>query len=319
MQQAWSFKSIAKDELRYWGNDGYHDDSSVFYRYDNFVANHKNVKAGDLVIITNRDAVLGVSTIEKITSRTIEKKRNKCPHPDCNSKKIYFRKKTTPEWRCDKGHEFETPRVIYEPATEYIATYGEGFKKTENTLIDEIISETPRYNVQMSIQNVNLSWASTLLINSNYIPLDINKYDADTSDDALIFLEEDHRKLVERQIKQRRGQKKFREQLLKYNSVCAVTGCELVDILEAAHIDAYRNDTHNHVSNGILLRSDIHTLFDLNLCAIEPTDKTIHFTTNSLENGYQQFEGKKIHTQHKISHISLTKRWKVFLQKTENS
>ncbi|HHP0437170.1 TPA: hypothetical protein REW08_004300 [Klebsiella pneumoniae] len=68
-QQAWSFKAIEQDDLRYWGNDGYHDDSSVFYRYDSFVANHKNVKENDVVIITNRDKVLGISVIDKITKQ----------------------------------------------------------------------------------------------------------------------------------------------------------------------------------------------------------------------------------------------------------
>lgn len=316
MQQAWSFKSIEKDELRYWGNDGYHDDSSVFYRYDNFVANHKNVKTGDLVIITNRDEVLGVSIIEKITSRTIEKKRNKCPHPGCNAKKIYFRKKIKPEWRCDKNHEFATPKVIYESATEYIATYGKEFKKIDGTLIDNVISKTLRYNVQMSIQKINLHWASNLIANSSYLPLNVEKHDADTNDDTLIFSDEDQRRIVERHIKQRRGQKTFREQLLKYNPICAVTGCELVDILEAAHIDAYRNETHNHISNGVLLRSDIHTMFDLNLIAIHPQTHTIHLFPEAKNNGYDEYDGKKIHVKHKLSESSLLKRWDYFLSKS---
>lgn len=106
VQQAWSFKAIEQEDLRYWGNDGYHDDSSLFYRYDSFVANHKNVKNGDVVIITNRENVLGVSVIEKIETQDINKKRNKCIHPDCNAKKILPRKTIKPEWRCDNGHEF---------------------------------------------------------------------------------------------------------------------------------------------------------------------------------------------------------------------
>lgn len=73
VQQAWSFKAIEQEDLRYWGNDGYHDDSSLFYRYDSFVANHKNVKNGDVVIITNRENVLGVSVIEKIETQNINK------------------------------------------------------------------------------------------------------------------------------------------------------------------------------------------------------------------------------------------------------
>ncbi|MBX9265352.1 HNH endonuclease, partial [Klebsiella pneumoniae] len=58
---------------------------------------------------------------------------------------------------------------------------------------------------------------------------------------------EDQRKAVLRQIKQRRGQKAFRDSLLAQTAKCAVSSCEIVDILEAAHITAYKNDTHNHV------------------------------------------------------------------------
>ncbi|MGL9607371.1 hypothetical protein NMD47_06095 [Escherichia coli] len=80
------FKAIEKDDLRYWGNDSYPDDSSVFYRYDSFVANHKNVKDGDIIIITNRENILGISVIEKLETQSINKKRNKCINLDCKAK-----------------------------------------------------------------------------------------------------------------------------------------------------------------------------------------------------------------------------------------
>lgn len=67
-----------------------------------------------------------------------------------------------------------------------------------------------------------------------------------------------------REVTQRRGQTKFRASLLEaYNGRCAVTGCNLTSVLEAAHISPYRGDQTNHVQNGLLLRADIHTLFDL--------------------------------------------------------
>ncbi|HAW3434436.1 TPA: hypothetical protein JLS88_003896 [Escherichia coli] len=83
------FKAIEKDDLRYWGNDSYPDDSSVFYRYDSFVANHKNVKDGNIIIITNRENILGISVIEKLETQSINKKRNKCINLDCKAKKFF--------------------------------------------------------------------------------------------------------------------------------------------------------------------------------------------------------------------------------------
>lgn len=74
-----------------------------------------------------------------------------------------------------------------------------------------------------------------------------------------------------RQIRERRGQRQFRDALLaRYGKQCLVTGCEILAVLEAAHISPYRGENDNHPENGLLLRSDVHTLFDLDLIGIEP-------------------------------------------------
>lgn len=81
----------------------------------------------------------------------------------------------------------------------------------------------------------------------------------------------DRRPLVERQIRERRGQGKFRDDLrARYGDRCLVTGCEVLAVLEAAHINPYRGADDHHPANGLLLRSDVHTLFDLDLLGIEP-------------------------------------------------
>jgi hypothetical protein len=82
---------------------------------------------------------------------------------------------------------------------------------------------------------------------------------------------EDARRQVMRAIKERRGQAGFRRELLTaYSGRCAVTGCDVLDVLEAAHIHPYRGDETNHPSNGLLLRADLHTLFDCDLVSVEP-------------------------------------------------
>jgi len=80
-------------------------------------------------------------------------------------------------------------------------------------------------------------------------------------------------------IVQRRGQARFRKMLLKaYNGSCAMTGCKLEPVLEAAHIHPYQGDQTDVISNGLLLRADIHTLFDLGLIWIEPTNLSIRIS-----------------------------------------
>jgi HNH endonuclease len=72
-------------------------------------------------------------------------------------------------------------------------------------------------------------------------------------------------------ILRRRGQEKFRKDLLyNYGGRCAITNCNVTSVLEAAHIRPYSDGGLTHPSNGILLRSDIHTLFDLDLLSINP-------------------------------------------------
>jgi hypothetical protein len=87
----------------------------------------------------------------------------------------------------------------------------------------------------------------------------------------------DRREVASRQIKARRGQGSFRNTLRnRFGDRCLVTGCQILDLLEAAHIAPYRGDPDNSPQNGLLLRADIHTLFDLDLLGIDPNDLTIH-------------------------------------------
>lgn len=73
-----------------------------------------------------------------------------------------------------------------------------------------------------------------------------------------------------RSIKERRGQDRFRQELLRaYGGRCAITGCGVQHVLEAAHISPHRGPKTNHPANGLLLRADIHTLFDLHLMSLD--------------------------------------------------
>ena len=70
-------------------------------------------------------------------------------------------------------------------------------------------------------------------------------------------------------IKRRRGQAIFRNNLrVAYDNRCAITGYNCHHSLEAAHIEPYDGSKSNNIFNGLLLRADIHTLFDLDLIGI---------------------------------------------------
>lgn len=72
-------------------------------------------------------------------------------------------------------------------------------------------------------------------------------------------------------IVQRQGQTQFRSSLLKaYRGACAITGGSTIATLEAAHIVPYMGSETNMITNGLLLRADIHTLFDFGLVKVRP-------------------------------------------------
>ncbi len=68
---------------------------------------------------------------------------------------------------------------------------------------------------------------------------------------------------VESVTKHRLGQGAFRVLVTDaYQRRCAITGEKTLPVLEAAHIKSYADNGPHEVSNGILLKSDFHTLFD---------------------------------------------------------
>jgi hypothetical protein len=82
----------------------------------------------------------------------------------------------------------------------------------------------------------------------------------------------DGRTKIKRLVAIRQGQSEFRDSLMAaYGGQCAITGCRVEEVLEAAHIMPYLDDKQtNHVTNGLILRADIHTLFDLDIIRVEP-------------------------------------------------
>lgn len=105
----------------------------------------------------------------------------------------------------------------------------------------------------------------------------------------------DSRKRVIGNIVQRRGQEKFRKQLIElYAGQCAISFCNAVSALEATHITPYRGSNSNCKTNGLLLRADIHTLWDLGLIAVNPDTYQIILAHELLASSYSELEGQLI-------------------------
>jgi hypothetical protein len=105
----------------------------------------------------------------------------------------------------------------------------------------------------------------------------------------------DARRRAMRSIALRQGQPAFRRKLLKvYRGRCAFSGCTVSEILDAAHIVRYRGKQTNHPQNGLLLRTDLHTLFDLGRLAVDTRDMTIVVAPSLAQSDYARLTGKPV-------------------------
>jgi predicted restriction endonuclease len=110
------------------------------------------------------------------------------------------------------------------------------------------------------------------------------------------------RKLSIRAI--REGQARFRTELLgAYANQCALSDADAPRALEAAHILPFLGRHSQDVRNGLLLRSDLHTLFDDGLLKIEPRALTVEVHPTLRRTVYREFAGRRLrvpakHTAH---------------------
>jgi putative restriction endonuclease len=97
------------------------------------------------------------------------------------------------------------------------------------------------------------------------------------------------------QIVRRRGQPAFRRKLLQlYGNRCAISGCDAVEVLEAAHIMPYRGPDTDHPANGFVLRGDLHTLFDLGLITIDVDTMSVLIAPALVGTSYGALSGSAL-------------------------
>ncbi len=100
-------------------------------------------------------------------------------------------------------------------------------------------------------------------------------------------------------VKVRLGQGAFRVLVTDaYNRKCAISGEKTLPVLEAAHIKPYAKSGSHVISNALLLRSDIHKLFDTGYMTITANHKVevSKRIKEEFENGkeYYRFHGNDI-------------------------
>lgn len=82
----------------------------------------------------------------------------------------------------------------------------------------------------------------------------------------------------------RLGQQAFRGLVTQaYAERCAITGAKILPALEAAHIRPVQHQGRHVVTNGLLLRADVHVMFDLGLLGVHPRSRTLLVSTRLRE------------------------------------
>ena len=120
-----------------------------------------------------------------------------------------------------------------------------------------------------------------------------------TYEPDLKTVEEKARYGKETLIRPRLGQGSFKIVVTDaYRRSCAITQERVLPVLEATHIKPYADSGPHDVRNGVLVRSDMHKLFDRGYLTITPKlhIEVSHRIKDEFDNGkyYFTFHGQRI-------------------------
>ena len=107
LTRSWLMLSVSHDRS-FGGNDGYDDHIQSEYVWDSTVPNHSEISVGDVIVLWDKNKLVGYAIIEEIKEDFNTKNRYRCPV--CRSTKIKPRKTKVPLYRCGAefcGEEFD--------------------------------------------------------------------------------------------------------------------------------------------------------------------------------------------------------------------
>lgn len=304
--RAWLMLAVGADR-QHGGNDGYDDDPDVHYSWDDTVANARTVAVGDRIVLWDKEAVIGASLIEEIETGYAEKILYRCPR--CGKANIKRRKRDSPAFRCHPcADTFDVAATRVERVETFRSRHDANWIDLGRCLEGETLRNlcvSPKSQLSMRL----LRWdAFTEALQS-----------AGGGRGALL-LEEATRWAQSRpgghrhaRVRVRVGQRGFRERLLAIlGPVCAFTGPGPAAVLEAAHLYSYAAVGEHHDDGGLLLRRDVHRLFDQGDIAVDPRTLTISLRDDLARYpGYAPLQGRPLATKLDRGHVGwIEKHWR---------
>ena len=130
--RAWLLLATGEHRQRA-SNDGYADRPASWYRWDSTVANHAALAPGDLVVLWDKQTLIGASAVSGIVTGRARKNTFRCPV--CGRADIKARPTRTPGHRCQSCRAlFEEPAVLPVETTTYRADYEPGWTDLDGLL-----------------------------------------------------------------------------------------------------------------------------------------------------------------------------------------
>ncbi|WP_298991819.1 HNH endonuclease [uncultured Pseudokineococcus sp.] len=258
----------AGEDREHGGNSGYQDDPSRTYVWDSTVYHHRKIAVGDVIAVWDKRVLLGMSIIDAIDSRPETKDLSKCP--ECGKAAIKARATLTPRFKCYACEAlFEKPVVNTVPVTTFASSHARAWVDMDGAVDGATLRAAclqPKSQHSIRQMNHGALWQHVEKL-AGAAPLRL------LEDAAKRAAPQGHRRTM---VRTRLGQGAFRRSLIqRFGSLCALTGPAPLHALEAAHLYSYAETGEHRAGGGLLLRKDVHRLFDLGLLALQPDRRSV--------------------------------------------
>ncbi len=275
----------------------YEDDIDSQYSYSNSVPNSQQVSKNDLVLLRDNEILLGAAVVQEIEERKEVYKKLLCPR--CGSAKLYWRK-SNHDWRCDgmclrpnslsaDERSTQNPDVVQASRVMYTAKYGDTWSDLAGSMLAQEFSQladAKTWNRQNSIVRLN---PRKVLAFFDSLKFSIHQQVAPASSRIVA-----PGGFAQRTVKSRLGQTQFRGRLVsRFGANCAFTGPCYLAALDAAHLYSYAQEGEHREGGGLLMRKDLHRLYDLGMIGVTPQQSIM--LHSDLENTqYQPLQDKEL-------------------------
>ncbi|PYC69192.1 HNH endonuclease [Streptomyces tateyamensis] len=255
------------EDRQHGGNEGYDDEPSRHYSWDSTVPNHSRLAAGDVLALWDAKTLLGVSVIEDIIVSETVKPVYSCPI--CRKADFYPRKREHPAYVCRKcGATFDEPAKRNKQVTTYRSSHAMSWVDMTGVLSAQelrALCDSPKS--QLSLRSLRWEKLRAAITGANTATT------VGIADAARAAIAGGHRPAI---VRVRVGQAAFRRRLLNdMGEICAFTGPAPAAALDAAHLYSYAINGKHDEHGGLLMRRDIHRLFDLGHITVNPESLTL--------------------------------------------